>query len=61
MPLKEGDRGDVDEDILASFGVEAFAPHLNLNGLRGMLHDLGDYNSAEATNEADKAFDYVDD
>ncbi len=61
MPLKEGDRRHIEEDVLSGLGMEPFAPHLNLNGLGGMLHHLCDDYGTETADEADDAFDDVDD
>lgn len=61
MPLKEGNRRYVDEDVLASLGVESLAPHLNLDGFGGVLHHFGDDHGAEAADEADDAFNNVND
>lgn len=61
MPLKIGHGGYVDEDILASLGKETFLPHLDLNGVGGMLDNLDDHNVVEAADETHKALDDVDD
>ena len=61
MPLKVGHGGDVDKDILASLGKEALLPHLNLDGVGGMLDNLDDHNVVEAADETHKALNDVDD
>ena len=61
MPLEIGHRGYVDEDILASLGKEALLPHLDLNGVGGMLNNLDDHNVIEAADETHEALDDVDD
>ena len=61
MPLKEGNGGDVHEDILPRLSKEAFALHLDLNGLGRMLHNLDDHHLTEAAHEADYSLNHVDD
>lgn len=61
VPLKEGHRGDVDEDVLSSLGEESLPPHLYLDGLGGMLHNLDHYHVAEASDEAYHPLNGVDD
>ena len=40
MPLKVGNRGNVDEHILASLSMEPLFPHLEFNGPGRMLNYL---------------------
>ncbi len=61
MPLKVRHRGNVDENILSSLGKEPFAPHLNLDGLGGVLHHLDHHHLAETTSKSHHPFDAVDD
>ena len=61
MPLEEGHRGYVDEDILSSLGKEALLSHLDLNGVGGMLNNLDDDNVVEASDEPHGTLNHVDD
>ena len=61
MPLKIGHGRYIDEDILTSLSKEPLLPHLNLNGVGGMLNNLDDHNVVEAADETNKALDDVDD
>ncbi len=61
MPLEVSNRRDIDEDVLASLGVESFPPHLNLDGLRWMLHHLHNNHLVEAADETHNFLYGVDD
>lgn len=61
MPLEEGDRGNVDKDVLPSLGKEALLPHLDLDGVGGMLDHLDNDNVVEAADEPHASLDHVDD
>ena len=61
MPLKVGNGGNVDEDVLTSLGIEAFPPHLNLDGLGRMFDHLDHHHLVEAADEAHYLLYGVDD
>ena len=61
MPLKECNRWNVDEDVLADLGVETLAPHLQLNSVGWMLDHFDNHHLAQTANKTNDALDDVDD
>ena len=61
VPFKESCGWHVDKDVLTSISKEPLAPHLDLDGLGGMLHHLDDDNLPQTTEETDRTLYGVDD
>ena len=61
VPFEEGHRGDIDKHVLPSVSKETFAPHLNLDGLGRVLHDLDDDHLTQTAHTTHDSLDGVDD
>ena len=61
VPFEEGHRGDIDKHVLPSVSKETFAPHLNLDGLGRVLHDLDNDHFTQTTHKTHDSLDGVDD